>query len=273
MLLAADTSDEGESDHNDVRSCDTMSRSHAERRSSSSGGPAPASCYKCPARSLDSGHHSATLSFLNGEGVHGAGMICSSRACADTGRRFKYCAVCKIPVSARNFRRRHGDIRIAHDLCRTRSGDAARPRRPGGPLGWSPIRSDAAGVAACVAAAAAPAAAAPPPVVQEDSDGSVSAAEEVDDDDPASHPAGEAVASAASPALGASDAKLAEHVSSLEARVASLEALVASLASAAAAAADHEAPQRKRPRLSPETSAADSKRHPFDFDLSVALAR
>lgn len=239
MLLAADTSDEGESDHNDVRSCDTMSRSHAERRSSSSGGPAPASCYKCPARSLDSGHHSATLSFLN----------------------------------ARNFRRRHGDIRIAHDLCRTRSGDAARPRRPGGPLGWSPIRSDAAGVAACVAAAAAPAAAAPPPVVQEDSDGSVSAAEEVDDDDPASHPAGEAVASAASPALGASDAKLAEHVSSLEARVASLEALVASLASAAAAAADHEAPQRKRPRLSPETSAADSKRHPFDFDLSVALAR
>ena len=39
--------------------------------------------------------------------VHGESLTCSYKACRDGGIKFRYCAVCKKPVTKRNFRQRH----------------------------------------------------------------------------------------------------------------------------------------------------------------------
>ena len=38
---------------------------------------------------------------------HGTILSCSNEACRNSGRRFRYCSICKIPVAFRNFGKRH----------------------------------------------------------------------------------------------------------------------------------------------------------------------
>lgn len=61
----------------------------------------------CKARGMGD-DHSANAFFLIPENApHGTLVVCSHRACNESGRRFRYCAVCELPCAKRNFSRRH----------------------------------------------------------------------------------------------------------------------------------------------------------------------
>ena len=44
---------------------------------------------------------------IRSDAPHGTVVVCSHKACADSGRRFRWCAVCQQPVAKRNFMKRH----------------------------------------------------------------------------------------------------------------------------------------------------------------------
>mmetsp|Transcript_36234 Transcript_36234/g.108591 ORF Transcript_36234/g.108591 Transcript_36234/m.108591 type:complete len:1105 (-) Transcript_36234:344-3658(-) len=62
----------------------------------------------CRARSVPVGHtpQTAYLS-IPPDAPHGMVLMCSHPECAASGKRFRFCAVCDIPVAKRNFLKRH----------------------------------------------------------------------------------------------------------------------------------------------------------------------
>lgn len=62
----------------------------------------------CKARGMPEDHNSENAYFeISFETMHGKILACSHRDCAMSGRRFRYCAVCALPVAKRNFMKRH----------------------------------------------------------------------------------------------------------------------------------------------------------------------
>lgn len=62
----------------------------------------------CKARNVPDDHKPETAYFdIHPHTEHGKVLICSHKECAASGRRFRYCAVCAIPVAKRNFLKRH----------------------------------------------------------------------------------------------------------------------------------------------------------------------
>mmetsp|Transcript_21788 Transcript_21788/g.45820 ORF Transcript_21788/g.45820 Transcript_21788/m.45820 type:complete len:964 (-) Transcript_21788:155-3046(-) len=62
----------------------------------------------CPARGMPPTHNAATAFLtLKPEVNHGDELTCSYPDCQKLGVKFRYCAMCKVPVSKRNFRSRH----------------------------------------------------------------------------------------------------------------------------------------------------------------------
>eukprot|EP00544_Gedaniella_sp_CCMP2646_P003683 CAMPEP_0202495796 /NCGR_PEP_ID=MMETSP1361-20130828/17786_1 /ASSEMBLY_ACC=CAM_ASM_000849 /TAXON_ID=210615 /ORGANISM="Staurosira complex sp., Strain CCMP2646" /LENGTH=350 /DNA_ID=CAMNT_0049126931 /DNA_START=37 /DNA_END=1089 /DNA_ORIENTATION=+ len=75
----------------------------------------------CKARGVRGDHNLRTAYFdipVNAE--HGLMLVCSHEGCAASGRRFRYCAICDLPVAKRNFSKRHG-----HGLIKPTRGGAA----------------------------------------------------------------------------------------------------------------------------------------------------
>jgi hypothetical protein len=64
--------------------------------------------FPCRARGVTDTHNARSAFIAIPSTVaHGTDLICSHPICAASGRRFKYCATCKIPVAKRNFSKRH----------------------------------------------------------------------------------------------------------------------------------------------------------------------
>ena len=62
----------------------------------------------CKARGMPEDHNAEHAYFeISFETIHGKILACSHRDCALSGRRFRYCAVCALPVAKRNFMKRH----------------------------------------------------------------------------------------------------------------------------------------------------------------------
>lgn len=63
----------------------------------------------CKARGI-SDNHTAWNAYIDipMTAVHGDELVCSNELCASSGRRFRYCAMCALPVAHRNFVKRHG---------------------------------------------------------------------------------------------------------------------------------------------------------------------
>lgn len=62
----------------------------------------------CRARGMPMAHNAKTAYFVVPQQVqHGDELTCSFPACHQAGAKFRYCAVCKVPVAKRNFRNRH----------------------------------------------------------------------------------------------------------------------------------------------------------------------
>ncbi|KAL7472272.1 hypothetical protein ACHAXS_012605 [Conticribra weissflogii] len=62
----------------------------------------------CPARGMPPTHNAATACLtLKAHIKHGDDLTCSDLDCQKLGVKFRYCAHCKVPVSKRNFGRRH----------------------------------------------------------------------------------------------------------------------------------------------------------------------
>lgn len=63
----------------------------------------------CKARGI-SENHTAWNAYIDIPltAVHGDELACSNDICAGSGRRFRYCAMCALPVAHRNFVKRHG---------------------------------------------------------------------------------------------------------------------------------------------------------------------
>mmetsp|Transcript_2216 Transcript_2216/g.3192 ORF Transcript_2216/g.3192 Transcript_2216/m.3192 type:complete len:340 (-) Transcript_2216:122-1141(-) len=62
----------------------------------------------CKARSVPADHTAENAYFdIPQHAEHGMPLVCSYPECSLSGARFKYCAVCEIPVAKRNFARRH----------------------------------------------------------------------------------------------------------------------------------------------------------------------
>lgn len=73
----------------------------------------------CKARGLSNKHNSDTAFFdIPVDAPHGLLLSCSHHECVESGRRFRYCKVCELPVAKRNFPKRHGHglIHSAKDL-------------------------------------------------------------------------------------------------------------------------------------------------------------
>eukprot|EP00542_Grammatophora_oceanica_P011917 CAMPEP_0194049650 /NCGR_PEP_ID=MMETSP0009_2-20130614/30811_1 /TAXON_ID=210454 /ORGANISM="Grammatophora oceanica, Strain CCMP 410" /LENGTH=513 /DNA_ID=CAMNT_0038695855 /DNA_START=54 /DNA_END=1595 /DNA_ORIENTATION=- len=81
----------------------------------------------CKARGIAEHHNSATAYFdIPLDAPHGMLLLCSHPACHGSGRRFRYCKVCELPVAKRNFVKRH-----SHDLKPSvMSSTAAPPPAP-----------------------------------------------------------------------------------------------------------------------------------------------
>lgn len=66
-------------------------------------------CVPCKARGIQGNHTSQTAYFdIPLDAEHGMLLVCSHPECSGSGRRFRYCAVCGLPVAKRNFSKRHG---------------------------------------------------------------------------------------------------------------------------------------------------------------------
>ena len=57
---------------------------------------------------------------------HGSDLVCSFAACRNAGVKFRYCAVCRVPVAKRNFHQRHG-----HGIPTTRREETAQKNNSG----------------------------------------------------------------------------------------------------------------------------------------------
>lgn len=67
----------------------------------------------CRARGTPADHNAKTAHFVVTHNMaHGADLICSYDSCRKSGVKFKFCAVCQMPVAKRSFRNRHkhGDV-------------------------------------------------------------------------------------------------------------------------------------------------------------------
>lgn len=63
----------------------------------------------CKARGMSNKHNSITAFMdIPVDAPHGLLLSCSSSECVQSGRKFRYCKVCAIPVAKRNFPKRHG---------------------------------------------------------------------------------------------------------------------------------------------------------------------
>ena len=62
----------------------------------------------CKARGMPEDHNSELAYFeIPADATHGKILACSHPDCEASGRRFRYCAVCALPVAKRNFMKRH----------------------------------------------------------------------------------------------------------------------------------------------------------------------
>mmetsp|Transcript_17282 Transcript_17282/g.39002 ORF Transcript_17282/g.39002 Transcript_17282/m.39002 type:complete len:171 (-) Transcript_17282:276-788(-) len=73
---------------------------------------------KCAARKTKFLHNFENSYFIvdKTKTKHGEKLYCSNIECRNTGVKFKYCAVCKIPVALQNFGTRHKHE--GHDITR-----------------------------------------------------------------------------------------------------------------------------------------------------------
>jgi len=64
--------------------------------------------FPCKARGVPD-NHTARNAYIDipPEAGHGATVTCSHPVCVSSGRAFRYCSVCMIPVAKRNFAKRH----------------------------------------------------------------------------------------------------------------------------------------------------------------------
>ena len=74
----------------------------------SSARPRRISRVPCKARGISS-NHTAWNSYIDIpiDATHGDELCCSNNLCANSGRKFRYCASCALPVASRNFSKRH----------------------------------------------------------------------------------------------------------------------------------------------------------------------
>ena len=64
--------------------------------------------FTCQARGVLEEHNASNATiYVAPFATHGMPLQCSNRACRASGRRFRWCAVCQIPVARGNFVRRH----------------------------------------------------------------------------------------------------------------------------------------------------------------------
>mmetsp|Transcript_20445 Transcript_20445/g.29579 ORF Transcript_20445/g.29579 Transcript_20445/m.29579 type:complete len:223 (+) Transcript_20445:305-973(+) len=70
--------------------------------------------FPCKARGIDS-KHGPDDAFIEVPAniEHGGILVCSNVCCASSGRRFRWCVVCKVPAAKRNFMKRHSHGLIA----------------------------------------------------------------------------------------------------------------------------------------------------------------
>lgn len=62
----------------------------------------------CKARGMPKNHNAEFAYFeIPANVTHGKIIACSHPSCVTSGRRFRYCAVCAVPVAKRNFMKRH----------------------------------------------------------------------------------------------------------------------------------------------------------------------
>lgn len=74
----------------------------------------PSRRMQCKGRGVSGDHNARTAYFdIPSNAQHGMLLVCSHPVCAKSGRCFRYCAVCDIPVAKRNFPMRH-----AHGLTK-----------------------------------------------------------------------------------------------------------------------------------------------------------
>jgi len=64
--------------------------------------------FPCKARGVPDNHNARTAYIdVPSDASHGTIVICSHPVCVSSGRKFRYCSVCMIPVAKRNFSKRH----------------------------------------------------------------------------------------------------------------------------------------------------------------------
>ena len=80
---------------------------------STTAGGVPVRKVPCKARNMPPDHDEETAYFLIPvDAPHGLLLGCSHLACGGRSKRFRYCAICQVPVSKRNFSSRH-----KHDIA------------------------------------------------------------------------------------------------------------------------------------------------------------
>jgi len=72
----------------------------------------------CKARGI-SENHTAWNSYIDIpiSAQHGDELSCSNILCASSGRKFRYCAMCALPVASRNFSKRHSHGMVGPPRC------------------------------------------------------------------------------------------------------------------------------------------------------------
>jgi hypothetical protein len=64
--------------------------------------------FPCKARGLPNTHNARSAYIdIPPDATHGTILICSHPECASSGRKFRFCTVCHLPVARRNFSERH----------------------------------------------------------------------------------------------------------------------------------------------------------------------
>mmetsp|Transcript_2731 Transcript_2731/g.6288 ORF Transcript_2731/g.6288 Transcript_2731/m.6288 type:complete len:894 (-) Transcript_2731:257-2938(-) len=105
----------------------------------------------CRARGMPMAHNARTAYFVVPPSIqHGDELMCSFPACRSAGCKFRWCAVCKVPVAKRNFRNRHKHGNFGQkggggpSSPGTAAGGAAAPAAPeaeGGAAGGDDLKS------------------------------------------------------------------------------------------------------------------------------------
>ena len=64
--------------------------------------------FPCKARGVPDNHNARSAQVdVPPDAVHGSILVCSHAACCGSGRKFRWCEVCGVPVAKRNFGKRH----------------------------------------------------------------------------------------------------------------------------------------------------------------------